>query len=72
MLDEKDMTVTPPPVALRGEDGTLREDFVARVTEAVDAGDKAAVLRLVGDLHEADVGAVIEALDPDLRPRLVE
>ena len=27
---------------------------------------------LVGDLHEADVGDLIEALDPALRPRLVE
>jgi magnesium transporter len=26
----------------------------------------------VGDLHEADVGALIEALDPELRPRLIE
>jgi magnesium transporter len=72
MLDEKDMTVTPPPVAPREEDGTLREEFVERVREAVGAGDKAGVLALVGDLHEADVGALIEALDPELRPQLVE
>jgi magnesium transporter len=72
MLDEKDMTVTQPPVALRDEDGALREEFVQSVREAVEAGDRPAVLALVGDLHEADFGAVIEALDPDLRPRLVE
>src|SRR5262245_61750397 len=72
MLDEKDMTVTQPPVALRDEDGALRGDFVQHVREAVEAGDRPAVLALVGDLHEADVGAVIEALDPELRPRLVE
>src|SRR5262245_14664257 len=72
MLEEKDMTVTQPSVALRGEDGALREEFVQGVREAVEAGDRPAVLKLVGDLHEADVGAVIEALDPELRPRLVE
>ncbi len=72
MLEEKDMTVTKPPVALRDEDGALREEFVERVREAVDAGDSKVVLALVGDLHEADAGAVIEALDPALRPRLVE
>jgi len=72
MLEEKDMTVTQPAVALRGEDGALREEFVQGVREAVEASDRPAVLKLVGDLHEADVGAVIEALDPELRPRLVE
>jgi magnesium transporter len=72
MLEEKDMTVSRPPVELRGEDGALREEFVQRVHAAVEAGDRPAVLALVGDLHEADVGAVIEALDPELRPRLVE
>src|SRR5262249_4410438 len=54
------------------EDGALREDFVERVREAVEAGNSQAVLALVGDLHEADAGPVIEALDPELRPRLVE
>jgi magnesium transporter len=72
MLDEKDIIVTRPAVELREEDGALREEFVQRVREAVEAADRPAVLALVGDLHEADVGAVIEALDPDLRPRLVE
>jgi magnesium transporter len=72
MLDENDMTVTRSPVELRGEDGALREEFVQRVRDSVEAADRPAVLTLVGDLHEADVGAVIEALDPELRPRLVE
>ena len=72
MLEEKDMTVTRPPVELRGEDGALREDFVHSVREAVEASDAPAVKALVGDLHESDVGAVIEALDPELRARLVE
>ena len=72
MLDEKDMTAAPAPIALRGEDGAVREDYVERVAQAVEAADAALLRELVGDLHQADVGDLIEALDPELRPRLVE
>ncbi|MET0633816.1 MAG: magnesium transporter [Xanthobacteraceae bacterium] len=72
MLDEKDMTVTPASIALRGEDGALREDYVEHVARAIEARDAVALRELVGELHEADLGDLIEALDPDLRPRLVE
>jgi magnesium transporter len=72
MLDEKDMTAASAPIALRGEDGAVREDYVERVAQAVEAGDAALLRELVGDLHQADVGDLIEALDPELRPRLVE
>ena len=71
MIEEKDMTAAPP-IALRGEDGAVREEYVERVAQAITAGDSAALRELVGDLHEADVGDLIEALDPDLRPRLVK
>jgi magnesium transporter len=67
MLDEK--TKVEP---LRGEDGAIRAEFVARVGHAVDADDTAALRALVGDLHEADLGAVLEALEPEQRPRLIE
>ena len=43
-----------------------------QVARAIDAGDVAALRVLVGDLHESDLGAVLEALEPDQRPRLVE
>ena len=72
MLDEKDMTAASAPIALRGEDGAVREDYVERVAQAVEAADAALLRELVGDLHQADVGDLIEALDPELRPRLVE
>ncbi len=65
------MTVTQAPVALRDEEGTVRADYVERVAHAVAAADSGALRELVGDLHEADVGDLIEALDPELRPRLV-
>src|SRR5436309_7542170 len=65
------MTVTETSAALRDEDGAIRADFVERVAHAVAAADSGALRELVGDLHEADVGDLIEALDPALRPRLV-
>ncbi|MGC2779435.1 MAG: magnesium transporter, partial [Bradyrhizobium sp.] len=70
MLDEKDMT--SGPLALRNDSGAIQEDYVERVAAAIDAGDRTALRDLVGTLHEADVGDLIEALDPDHRPRLIE
>ncbi len=67
MLDEK--TTTP---ALWGEDGTVRADYVELVAQAIEAADVDALRGLVGDLHEADLGGLIEALEPGQRPRLVE
>jgi magnesium transporter len=72
MLDEKDSAVTRGPEALRTDEGALREEYVERVAQAITAGDTALLRELVGDLHEADVGDLIEALDSELRPRLVE
>ncbi|HVZ54314.1 MAG TPA: magnesium transporter [Pseudolabrys sp.] len=65
-----DLNTSVPP--LRGEDGAIRADFVEHVARAIDAGDVPALRDLVGDLHEADLGAVLEALEPEQRPRLVE
>jgi magnesium transporter len=73
MLDEKAATPTHAPVpSLRDEEGALRQEFVERVQEAIRAADAAALTDLVGELHQADVGDLLEALDPELRPRLIE
>jgi magnesium transporter len=72
MVDDKDMTETRAPVAPRDEEGALREDFVAQVAGAVEAGNGELLRALVGDLHQSDLGDVIEALDAELRRRLVE
>src|SRR5215216_7582814 len=75
MLNEKDMTATTAHSSaskLRDEEGALRPEFVERVRQAIEAGDAASVTALVGDLHQADAGDVLEALDPELRPRLIE
>ncbi len=56
---------------LRDDDGAIRETFVEQVGAAIESADADALRSLVGDLHEADVGDLIEALDPELRPRLI-
>ncbi|MFL5070738.1 MAG: magnesium transporter [Xanthobacteraceae bacterium] len=73
MLDEKAATPTHAPVpSLRDQEGALRQEFVERVAEAIRAADAAALTDLVGELHQADVGQLLQALDPELRPRLIE
>jgi magnesium transporter len=65
-----DMKPSAPP--LRRKDGAIRVQFVKQVVRAIEAADVEVLRGLVGDLHEADLGAVLEALEPDQRPRLVE
>ncbi len=60
----------PPP--LRDDDGAIRADFVEQVAHAIEAADVPRVRLLVGDLHESDLGALLVALEPEQRPRLVE
>ena len=59
-----------PP--LRDEEGAVREDVVAQLAQAIEAGRVDELRELVGDLHESDLGALVEALEPEQRPRLVE
>ncbi|HEY9361298.1 MAG TPA: magnesium transporter [Xanthobacteraceae bacterium] len=71
MLKEKDAGAPAPAVAMRDEDGALRAEFVEHVAQAIGEDDSTALRGLVGDLHAADLGDVIEALEPELRPSLV-
>ena len=71
MLEEKELTAAVPSLALRDEEGAVRADFVERVQQAITTEDSAALHEFLGDLHQADVGDLIEALEPELRPRLV-
>jgi magnesium transporter len=56
----------------RDESGAFDSDFVFEVEAAVALGDSERVHKLVGDLHEADLGALLETLSHEARPRLVE
>jgi magnesium transporter len=57
---------------MRDEDGDIRPEFVEKVSAAVQAADAAFLREVVAELHEADLGDLIEALEPEERPRLVE
>ncbi len=50
-------------VELRDADGVIRPEFVEHVAAAIDAANAHRLRELVGDLHEADSGDLIEALD---------
>jgi magnesium transporter len=73
MLDDRqERTDHPDSSDLRDESGAIRADLVERVAAAIEANDKTALVDLVGDWHEADLGDLLAALDPELRPRLIE
>jgi magnesium transporter len=59
-----------PPV--RDEDEDIDPRFVTALAAAIEAGDGERVRALTEDLHEADFGDVLEALEPEHRPRLIE
>ncbi len=46
--------------------------FIERVAELVAIGDHDRLFALAGDLHEADMGALLEALEPEDRTRFIE
>ena len=56
--------------SLDAEENTLRPDFVRRVADAVEAGNRDAVYALVEPLHPADIADLFELLAEDDRPLL--
>lgn len=61
----------PAAMALRDAAGVIDPRFVAEMANAIETGNAASAKALAGDLHEADLGALVEALDPEDRPRLI-
>jgi magnesium transporter len=57
---------------MRDEDGQIRQEFVEAIERAIQAADKPLLRAVVGELHEADLGDLIAALEPDDRVSLVE
>ena len=58
-------------IAIRDEDGVLDTDFVDRVSVAIGNSDVESVRALVTDLHESDLGDVIQALPPGSREDMI-
>jgi len=57
---------------MRDAEGDIRPDFVAAISAAIEAADTAFLKEIVGELHEADLGDLISALEPDERVSLIE
>ncbi len=80
MADDRDLAEADSAVhdsvldryPMRDENGEIRPRFVGMIADAVQRGDSDFLCKIVAELHEADLGNLIEALEPDLRPRLVE
>lgn len=61
--------VLPRPI--RDADGAIDQGFVEQVSQAVLLSDVTALREFVGELHEADLGDLLEALDAEERPKLI-
>lgn len=59
------------PRPIRDADGAIDQGFVEQVSQAVLLSDVTALREFVGELHEADLGDLLEALDADERPKLI-
>ena len=57
---------------MRDENGEIRHEFVAEVTRDIHETNIELLRAVVAELHEADLGDLIEALEPDDRVKLVE
>jgi magnesium transporter len=57
---------------MRDEEGRLRHEFVEEIATAIHAADQPLLCEVVAELHEADLGDLIAALEPDDRVTLVE
>src|SRR5258708_6876953 len=57
---------------MREEDGEIRHEFVEEIARAIHATDTPFLRAVVAELHEADLGDLIAALEPDDRVSLVE
>src|SRR5215470_969739 len=74
MAEEMDVAVDSvlERFPMRGEDGEIRREFIDEMTRAIKADDAPFLRAVVAELHEADLGDLIAALDADDRVRLVE
>ncbi|KAA0076196.1 magnesium transporter [Tardiphaga sp. P9-11] len=80
MADDVDLAQSVAPeelsaldrMPMRNDEGDIRPEFVEAISHAVQVADTAFLKEIVGELHEADLGDLIEALDADERAPLIE
>ena len=57
---------------MRNENGEIRHEFVEAISHAIHDANTSSLRAIVAELHEADLGDLIAALEPDDRVTLVE
>ena len=57
---------------MRDDEGQIRPEFVEEIARAIQTGDTGFLRAIVGELHKADLGDLVAALEPDDRVKLVE
>lgn len=72
MQGEERNEAEPVHAEIYGEDGVIRAPFVAHIGAAIADRDILALKREVGDLHQSELGDLLEALLPEQRRALVE
>nr|WP_321444234.1 magnesium transporter [uncultured Cohaesibacter sp.] len=65
-------TTNPAWSEVRDERGIISAEFFHQIDEAIEAQDSDLLLSLTQDLHEADMGDIIEALSPKNRTEFLE
>lgn len=71
-MREDDPAIEEDVSSVRDEDGAFVPGFLEHVEAAIAGGDRAALKEEIAGLHEADLGDLIESLDADERPKLIE
>ncbi len=79
MMEVENNTTLPPPegpgpqpLTFRDEEGEINREFLAAAADAIEASDSKRLQELVEDFHESELGDLLEALEPEQRPRLIE
>ncbi len=75
-MTQVDMLEDPTPpeaedLTVRDEEGRLNPEFIVAVEAAIEAEDSPGLIELAGDLHEADTGDLLEALNEEERTAYV-
>jgi len=73
--DEQTTGATPPHdvhADIYGEDGVMLASFLAKVGAAIADRDTLTIKHYVDDLHQSELGDLLEALQPEQRRALVE
>ncbi len=69
---EPELRPEAEPIPLRDANDNLSAAFMDALERAIELRDAEAARRLTDDLHEADLGAILEQLASEQRPALIE